>query len=121
MVLLALSASVMPHHHHLSKICFAIERCVTDGQVNDEHTSHPSSHDSDPDDCPAQGVQAIKAVKTLLDTGSQLTPPPAATEVAVCAVPTPELTLTMVCASMRHVAAPQGWKRIGKMRGPPTI
>lgn len=34
------SVAVHPHHHHMMRMCFAIERCAIDHQVNDRHTAH---------------------------------------------------------------------------------
>lgn len=121
MVLSVLSASILPHHHHLSRICFAVERCVSDGQLNDEHTSHSSSHNDDTDDCPAQGVKVLKVVKTGFGIESQPTPSPAATVVAVCAAPAPEQNYTIACASAPHFATQQGWLHAERRRGPPTV
>src|SRR5574344_2097676 len=56
MALLALAAaclivfSVLPHHHHDDgSICFVLERCTLDGQINDIHTGHHDTHHEDVD------------------------------------------------------------------------
>ena len=55
MVLLVLA---VPHHHHLSKVCFVEERCETDGQINDRHTHHQSSgQESQVDNCPVEQIR----------------------------------------------------------------
>lgn len=57
MVLLVLA---VPHHHHLSNVCFVEERCETDGQVNDRHTHHHSSgQESQADNCPVEQIRHI--------------------------------------------------------------
>lgn len=38
--LLVLAVGVMPHHHHGTAECPAMERCAVDNVVNDEHTAH---------------------------------------------------------------------------------
>ena len=57
MVLLVLA---VPHHHHLSNVCFVEERCETDGQNNDRHTHHHSSgQESQADNCPVEQIRHI--------------------------------------------------------------
>lgn len=57
MVLLVLA---VPHHHHLSNVCFVEERCETDGQINDRHTHHQSSEqESQADNCPVEQIRHI--------------------------------------------------------------
>lgn len=57
MVLLVLA---VPHHHHLSKVCFVEERCDADGQINDRHTQHqPSEQESQADNCPVEQIRHI--------------------------------------------------------------
>ena len=57
MVLLVLA---VPHHHHLSKVCFVEERCETEGQINDRHTHHHSSgQESQADNCPVEQIRHI--------------------------------------------------------------
>ncbi|WP_304154859.1 hypothetical protein [Hoylesella buccalis] len=57
MVLLVLA---VPHHHHLSNVCFVEERCETDGQINDRHTQHqPSGQESQADNCPVEQIRHI--------------------------------------------------------------
>lgn len=57
MVLLVLA---VPHHHHLSNVCFVEERCETDGQINDRHTHHHSSEqESQADNCPVEQIRHI--------------------------------------------------------------
>lgn len=57
MVLLVLA---VPHHHHLSKVCFVEERCDADGQINDRHTHHQSSEqESQADNCPVEQIRHI--------------------------------------------------------------
>lgn len=57
MVLLVLA---VPHHHHLSNVCFVEERCETDGQINDRHTNHQSSgQESQADNCPVEQIRHI--------------------------------------------------------------
>ena len=57
MVLLVLA---VPHHHHLSNVCFVEERCETDGQINDRHTHHHSSEqESQTDNCPVEQIRHI--------------------------------------------------------------
>lgn len=57
MVLLVLA---VPHHHHLSNVCFMEERCGTDGQINDRHTHHQSSEqESQADNCPVEQIRHI--------------------------------------------------------------
>ena len=38
--LLMLVVGFVPHHHHGDVECVAVERCMADDAVNDEHTSH---------------------------------------------------------------------------------
>lgn len=57
MVLLVLA---VPHHHHLSNVCFVEERCDADGQINDRHTHHHSSgQESQADNCPVEQIRHI--------------------------------------------------------------
>ncbi len=57
MVLLVLA---VPHHHHLSNVCFVEERCDADGQINDRHTHHQSSEqESQADNCPVEQIRHI--------------------------------------------------------------
>ncbi len=57
MVLLVLA---VPHHHHLSSVCFVEERCETDGQFNDRHTHHHSSgQETQADNCPVEQIRHI--------------------------------------------------------------
>ena len=57
MVLLVLA---VPHHHHLSNVCFVEERCDADGQINDRHTHHHSSgQESQVDNCPVEQIRHI--------------------------------------------------------------
>lgn len=57
MVLLVLA---VPHHHHLSNVCFVEERCDADGQINDQHTHHHSSgQESQADNCPVEQIRHI--------------------------------------------------------------
>ena len=57
MVLLVLA---VPHHHHLSNVCFVEERCDADGQINDRHTHHQSSgQESQADNCPVEQIRHI--------------------------------------------------------------
>lgn len=57
MVLLVLA---VPHHHHLSNVCFVEERCETDGQINDRHTHHQSSgQETQADNCPVEQIRHI--------------------------------------------------------------
>lgn len=35
-----LLSTMMMHHHHAGKVCLVMEKCVEDGNVNDEHTEH---------------------------------------------------------------------------------
>ena len=57
MVLLVLA---VPHHHHLSNVCFVEERCDADGQINDRHTQHHSSgQESQADNCPVEQIRHI--------------------------------------------------------------
>jgi hypothetical protein len=44
-VIAMMAFSAFPHHHHLMKVCFALEKCDIDGQVNDRHTGHQSTPD----------------------------------------------------------------------------
>lgn len=44
-VAILIVATVLPHHHHESSICFMIERCGIDGKVNDVHTMHHNEYD----------------------------------------------------------------------------
>lgn len=39
-IVLMLTATLLPHHHHGDAACMAIERCADDGAVNDPHTGH---------------------------------------------------------------------------------
>lgn len=57
MVLLVLA---VPHHHHLSNVCFVEGRCDADGQINDRHTHHHSSgQESQADNCPVEQIRHI--------------------------------------------------------------
>ena len=57
MVLLVLA---VPHHHHLSNVCFVEERCETDGHINDQHTHHQSSgQETQADNCPVEQIRHI--------------------------------------------------------------
>jgi hypothetical protein len=39
--LLLLAFMVFPHHHHYGGVvCYVVERCEQDGNINDEHTCH---------------------------------------------------------------------------------
>ena len=43
-----LLSTVVMHHHHMGRICMVVERCLQDGNFNDEHTEH---HEKEADGC----------------------------------------------------------------------
>ncbi|KAA6346888.1 hypothetical protein EZS27_005631 [termite gut metagenome] len=49
--LLLLAFMIFPHHHHYGGwVCYVMERCEQDGDINDEHTCH-HANDSNHHDC----------------------------------------------------------------------
>lgn len=38
--------AIVPHHHHQGWWCNAVEVCVTDNDINDNHTHHSDDHSS---------------------------------------------------------------------------
>ncbi len=121
MALLVLSATILPHHHHLSRICFAVERCAVDGQTNDEHTSHDSQHHSDDtDDCPAKGVKTVKVLSQNSDSILRMAQLMAATEVAVCAVPAANDAFSVRCGREAMCTTMKTKAHAESLRGPPT-
>ncbi|KAA6322231.1 hypothetical protein EZS27_028203 [termite gut metagenome] len=49
--LLLLAFMILPHHHHYGgMVCYFMERCEQDGDINDEHTYH-HVNDIDHHDC----------------------------------------------------------------------
>lgn len=70
-----LLSTVVLHHHHFERICFVEERCLEDGNINDEHTEH---HENEQEGCRVRQMHhfliSAKVVKTihkqLLDGGS---------------------------------------------------
>lgn len=70
--LAVLSVSIMLHHHHVDEVCFALEECASDGNINDIHTQHaPTEGEGTPSDycavetakqfIPAQGTASMAA------------------------------------------------------------
>ena len=43
-MMMILFTMFVPHHHHQTMICLVHEICVLDGSCDDEHTSHPDTH-----------------------------------------------------------------------------
>lgn len=42
MALLIIALPMVPHHHHHGTLCVVMERCQSDGAINDQHTHHHS-------------------------------------------------------------------------------
>ena len=70
--LAVLSVSIMLHHHHVDEVCFALEECASDGNINDIHTQHaPVEGEGTPSDycavetakqfIPARGTASMSA------------------------------------------------------------
>ncbi len=70
--LAVLSVSIMLHHHHVDEVCFALEECASDGNINDIHTQHaPTEGEGTPSDycavetakqfIPARGTASMSA------------------------------------------------------------
>ncbi len=120
MALIVLSTTILPHHHHLSKICFAEELCAVDGQTNDEHTSHESNHQNeDSDDCPAKGVKTVKVMNQNPDTILRMAQQLAATVVAVCSAPEPGGDFCVRCSREAVSDNADGVAHLESLRGPP--
>ncbi|MGM9869308.1 MAG: DUF6769 family protein [Sodaliphilus sp.] len=60
MALLMIALPMVPHHHHHGTLCVVMERCQSDGAINDQHTRHHHSDENHhhQDEC----VKSFKAV-----------------------------------------------------------
>ena len=63
MALLMIALPMVPHHHHQGTVCVVMERCQSDGAINDQHTHHHQSDENHrhQDQC----VKTFKAVPAI--------------------------------------------------------
>ena len=59
MALLMIALPMVPHHHHQGTVCVVMERCQSDGAINDQHTHHQS------DENPRHQDQCVKTFKAV--------------------------------------------------------
>ena len=66
-MLIVLSSNMLAHHHHLNEICFDVEICSIDGNINDNHTSDPCQSNSSDDTCEIEQMHTfLTSVKSVL-------------------------------------------------------
>ena len=116
-----LLSTVILHHHHDHRICLVEEKCVEDGNVNDEHTEH---HENEQEGCSVHqmhhfliNAKVVKSIhKHILDGGYAI----------VAVLPSSYVYMpsaSLVTTEWQEHVAPLG---IGAMtahhrRGPPLI
>ena len=59
--LLIIVLPFIPHHHHEDVECIIMERCESDGTINDEHTAHHTG-----DDGSDSHSTCVKNIRTLI-------------------------------------------------------
>ena len=125
--LAVLSVSIMLHHHHVNQVCFALEECASDGNINDIHTQHaPTEGEGTPSDycavetakqfIPARGTASMSA-----KWGGAQTSHPLAALYGAC-VPLKAQT-RQECPHGRGPRAllPEELCSSGGLRAPPTV
>lgn len=61
-----LLSTILLHHHHDRRVCLVEEKCVEDGNINDEHTEH---HENEQEGCSVHQMHRFlinaKVVKSI--------------------------------------------------------
>ena len=58
-MLIVLSTNMLAHHHHFNNLCFDVEICSIDGNINDAHTSDPCQNNSSDDTCEIEQMRTF--------------------------------------------------------------
>lgn len=123
-----LLSTVVPHHHHMNRVCMVQEQCGQDGNINDEHTEHHDEESrAEGGNCSIRQMHQFvvdsswgKHFKCIsLDVGSV----PFASSRLSGLSPQGE-SLSLVVAGWQHrVSSPlaDGWAVAYGRRGPPSL
>lgn len=60
-VSLILILPLVPHHHHKTVECVAMERCIVDDTYNDSHTAHRADSGSDDNSLCVKNIKSLQA------------------------------------------------------------